>query len=459
MRAGKLVAVFMAALAVGLAQIIALAAAPTDPLFPVQWALEGAPTSSINAPQAWCASLGGVLVADVDTGADFSHPDLAGKLIPGARFLGGGGVATGSGQAAVQDDQGHGTMTTGIMTADTNNGAGIAGVAPAARALIVKVLDGNGQGYGADVAAGIDYASTYPGVRVINLSIGSDVTLLGTVLGNGNNPILPAITRAWQRGVLVAAAAGNNNLSSSDYASIEGQSLVVGALNRAGRRASYSSAGNVYAPGGDAGGGTPTTGVSITSSVWPTGYAAGDGTSFAAPQVAGTAALLIAKGYSFDAARSQVLGTAVNRNGMKELDAAAALGVPDNGPMCPPVASGGGPGGPPPVGAVTTRPRPRPATIQAPAAAPAPPPPAPSPSPSPSPSPVPTPSPAPPAGPPDPVSPSPIAQLSSPGGVRRRRRGARPSGPGHAGRRSRGRLRRDGTAEVQGGQDLANPRA
>jgi subtilisin family serine protease len=64
----------------------------------------------------------------------------------------------------VQDDFGHGTMTTGIMVADTNNGIGIAAVAPAARALIVKVLDSSGSGYGSDVAAGIEYAvSRAPG--------------------------------------------------------------------------------------------------------------------------------------------------------------------------------------------------------------------------------------------------------------------------------------------------------
>src|ERR1700730_4836635 len=132
------------------------ALASNDPGFGQQWALTGA-TSSINAPQAWCASTGaGVLVADVDTGADFGHPALAGKLTPGAAFLSGNGSQSGT---AVQDGYGHGTMTTGIITADTNNGVGIAAVAPNSHALIVKVLDDSGQGYASDVAAGVRYAA------------------------------------------------------------------------------------------------------------------------------------------------------------------------------------------------------------------------------------------------------------------------------------------------------------
>src|SRR5439155_14832904 len=109
--------------------------------FHAQWYLTGA-TSAINAPSAWCRGTGaGVVVADVDTGADFGHQDLAGKLIAGAAFIGGGGSQSGSGQAAVQDDEGHGTSTSGLIVANTNNGVGIASVAPDARVLVVKVLD------------------------------------------------------------------------------------------------------------------------------------------------------------------------------------------------------------------------------------------------------------------------------------------------------------------------------
>ncbi len=392
MKAGKaILSAGICALVLALAPALAFAATPNDPLYAQQWALSGS-TPSINIGPAWCASVGNVLVADVDTGADFNHADLAGKLIPGAAFLGGNGAQTGGGQAAVQDDNGHGTMTAGIMVADTNNAVGIAGVAPAARALIVKVLkndsSGTATGSATDVAAGIDYASSYPGVKVINLSIGSDTPgILNSLLG-GPNPILPAIDRAIQRGVMVSAAAGNTSGAQSDYASRQNEALVVGALGRAGTVASYSSVGNIYAPGGDSGG-TMTPAVSVVSTTLGNAYAAGDGTSFAAPQVAGITALLMAKGYSAAAARQQILNTAVTQTNWPSADAAQALGLSDSGPTCAPGSAGAGVRAAPPVRPASPRARPPAAPAQAPAAVPA----APSPSPSASASPDPTPSP------------------------------------------------------------------
>ena len=391
MKAGKAVlSAGVCALVLALSPVLAFAATPNDPLYSQQWALSGS-APSINAPQAWCSSLGNVLVADVDTGADFGHGDLAGKLIPGAAYLGGNGAQTGSGQAAVQDDNGHGTMTTGIMVADTNNGIGMAGVAPAARALIVKVLkndaSGTASGSATDVAAGIDYASSYPGVRVINLSIGSDTPGLVLNLLGGQNPILPAIDRAIQRGVMVSAAAGNTPGATSDYAGQEGEALVVGALNKAGTITSYSTAGNIYAPGGDSAGANMTSAVSVVSTTIPNAYAAGDGTSFAAPQVAGITALLMARGLSAAGARQQILNSATQGQ-WPAADAARALGVADNGPSCAPGAAAGGTGAAPTVHQASPRARPPAAPAQAPAALPPP-----SPSPSPSLSPDPTPSP------------------------------------------------------------------
>jgi hypothetical protein len=225
-------------------------------------------------------------------------------------------------------------------------------------------------------------------VKVINLSIGTDTQgIVGSLFG-GPNPILPAIDRAIQRGVMVAAAAGNTSGAQSDYASRQGEALVVGALNRAGTIASYSSVGNIYAPGGDSGG-TMTPAVSIVSTTLGNAYAAGDGTSFAAPQVAGITALLMAKGYSARDARQQVLNTAVTQTNWPSADAAQALGLSDSGPSCVPGATSARAGAPPPVRPVAPRTRPPAAPAQAPAAAPA----APAPSPSASASPEPTPSP------------------------------------------------------------------
>src|SRR5258708_2223219 len=200
MKAGKAVlSAGVCALVLALSPVLAFAATPNDPLYSQQWALSGS-APSINAPQAWCSSLGNVLVAD------------------------------------------------------TNSGIGMAGVAPAARALIVKVLkndaSGTASGSATDVAAGIDYASSYPGVRVINLSIGSDTPGLVLNLLGGQNPILPAIDRAIQRGVMVSAAAGNTPGATSDYAGQEGEARGVGPLNKAGTITSYSTAANIYPPAG-----------------------------------------------------------------------------------------------------------------------------------------------------------------------------------------------------------------
>src|SRR5258708_13435186 len=94
----------LAAIAVAGAPLLAWANAP---LFPKQWGLTGA-TASINAPQAWCASLGdGIKVADVDTGAQVDHPDLAGQIIATARFTRGDAQQPAT---AVSDDVGHRTL-------------------------------------------------------------------------------------------------------------------------------------------------------------------------------------------------------------------------------------------------------------------------------------------------------------------------------------------------------------
>jgi subtilisin family serine protease len=314
-----------------------------------QWALTGS-AASINAPAAWCASTGsGIVVADVDTGANFGHPDLAGKLIAGAAFLGGSAPdkahPTGTGQAAVQDDHGHGSMTTGIVVADSGNGQGIASVAPDARALIVKVLDSGGSGYESDVADGIEWAVDH-GANVINLSIGP-----GDIAGTGVAPpgtpatsLIPgAIKYAYQHGVAVAVAAGNSGISTADYISLaQGmQAVTVGALGPNDTVASYSNYGygvSVYAPGGDA---PSQDAASVQNMIVSTGlthqypeYLIGEGTSFAAPQVAGALAQLMATGRSASQAMNAVVNTATtSADGFRQLNAAAALGR-SKGALC-----------------------------------------------------------------------------------------------------------------------------
>jgi subtilisin family serine protease len=299
---------------------------PDDPYFTAhdQWALAGSP-ASINAPAAWCASTGaGILVADVDTGADFSHPDLAGKLVAGDAFLNGTGQPSGSGVAAVSDDNGHGTMTTGLIVADTNNGAGIASVAPGAKALIVKAIDSSGSANDNDVSAGIEWAVDH-GARVINLSLGSDIPLTGDM-----SSMTSAIDYAYRHGAAVALAAGNNSLPLTDYqiSQIANEALVVGALGPTGGVAWYSTSGlgvNIYAPGGDDTYGNDVRG-EIVSTQRGGGYGISEGTSFAAPHAAGVLALLMAQGMNNVQARQRVLDTADMSSGLPQLDAARAVG-------------------------------------------------------------------------------------------------------------------------------------
>jgi subtilisin family serine protease len=302
---------------------------PDDPYFVQhdQWPLTGSP-ASINAPGAWPASTGaGVLIADIDTGADFAHPDLAGKLVVGARFTRCDGTLEAGDQPSVQDDVGHGTMTTGLMVADTDNHVGIAAVAPDARALVIKVIDRSGRGCDPDVAAAIRYAVTR-GARVINLSLGSDVPLLPTLTGSA---IPDAVRSAAQGGVAVALAAGNTSLPISDYDSLADVALVVGALGPDGSVAPYSTGGggvNVYAPGGDSGQATVgphSRGQVLSTALASHGYTAEQGTSFAAPHVAGVLALLLACGLDAAQARQRILATAPQMNGVPKLDAAAAV--------------------------------------------------------------------------------------------------------------------------------------
>jgi subtilisin family serine protease len=336
-----------------LAPVLALAATgPNDPFFPQQWGLAGV-TSSINAPTAWCASTGGALVADVDTGADFSHPDLNGRLVAGARFTSSDGSAGPAPKESLGDGIGHGTMTAGIIAADTNNGLGIAGIAPASQILVVKVFDDQGHGNTSDAASGIRWAVDN-GARAINLSLGSDPTSpYGIQAGLvPDQSITSAIQYAASNNVAVAASAGNGvavkqggvgGVPASQYQPIANVALVVGALGPQAELAWYSNYGqgvNIYAPGGDDPNATRATNINIVSTYKGEGYAAGQGTSFAAPHVSGTLALLRSRGLSAAAARQQILNTAVTRGGLPDLDAGRALGA--TGSCSGSTGSGGG---------------------------------------------------------------------------------------------------------------------
>lgn len=190
----------------------ALAGSTNDPFLAKQWGLE-----QVRAPAAWSISTGaGALVAIVDSGVDRSHPELSGKLVAGATFLdcekgstdGQGSCGNGDWKDVRPDSRSeHGTHVAGIAAATANNGIGIAGVAPDAAILPVKVLDEDGGSF-ADIAAGIRYAADQ-GADVINLSLGALPGVQALTLTGVIADVQQAIDYARARGAVVVAAAGN----------------------------------------------------------------------------------------------------------------------------------------------------------------------------------------------------------------------------------------------------------
>ena len=295
-----------------LVPVAARAASPgagTDPLAGLQWSHE-----QLGVAGAWERATGaGQTIAIVDSGVDLDHEDLSGKIAGGATFVGcakdPGGCGDGdidSGEKRDGAGHPHGTHVAGIAAAATGNGVGIAGVAPDARILAVKVLDGAGEGSFEDVAAGVRWA-TEQGADVINLSLGAlpgaqAFTLLGV-----EDPLLEAVDAAIAAGVVVIAAAGNEFASVCAEPAFGSGALCVTATDRFESRPAYANfpiepdGHAVAAPGGSA---VLSCQDDIVSTVpedrgdscseleGTPGYDFFAGTSMAAPHVAGVAALL-----------------------------------------------------------------------------------------------------------------------------------------------------------------------
>ncbi len=325
-----------------------LAFASDDTFFDQQW-----PLAQIKAPDAWPVSTGaGVAIGIVDTGIDYSHPDLAGKVVASANCLGGSCRDGGA-----DDGHGHGTILAGIAAAVTNNGKGIAGVAPDAQLLIAKAVDDQGRGDAADIVNGIHWVVDH-GARIVNLSLGDPNFLVTSLLGT---PLRAGIEYAWGKGAIPVLASGNENvglldLGSSNYGSLN--ALIVGATDKGGGIASYSSPiGNakwgLVAPGGSGDG----PGDDVLSTFTNGRYAWVAGTSMAAPHVSGALALLLAEGLTPTAAVDRLL-TTLDRSvkcgaGCQgRLDVAAAVG---RGPRVA-AATTAPPAAPPATGTTTPRP-------------------------------------------------------------------------------------------------------
>ena len=162
---------------------------PNDPYYGQQWQF-----GSIQAEGGWSKTHGStsVTLAVIDTGIDYNHPDLSGKVLPGYNYV--------SGNNDPYDDNGHGSHVAGLAAAMTNNSVGVAGVDWQARILPLKVLDSSGSGYDSDIASAIRYAADN-GADVINMSLGGSTS--STTLQN-------AVNYAYGKGVVIVAAAGND---------------------------------------------------------------------------------------------------------------------------------------------------------------------------------------------------------------------------------------------------------
>lgn len=286
------------------------------------WAQQYAP-SRVNAPAAWDITTGNraVVLAILDSGIDLSHPEFAGRLLPGYDFV--------DNDAVPQDGDGHGTHVTGIAAATGNNSQGIAGIDWQARILPIRILNNFGSGTTVNFAKGILYAIDHQ-ADVINMSLGTSV----------NSSLLEYSTYyAYQKGISLIASSGNMNGPVS-YPAAYPWVLAVGATNELDQRWPSSNYGpqlDLVAPG-----------VGIYSTGLAGSYYYETGTSMSAPLAAGTAALLAGRaGFSTPErvyaaltqsasqypARDDLLGY-----GLLRVDAALAFDPSGIEPSTPPAA-------------------------------------------------------------------------------------------------------------------------
>ena len=361
--AGAVLALLMALVLPSTAQ--AGSSQPDDPVFRqgLQWSL-----ARTGVPAAWATSRGtGTTIAIVDSGADLAHEDLTGKVVADVSCVGADGDPTRC-RGRGQDDNGHGTHVAGIAAATTGNAKGIAGVAPDARLMIVKVLaspcddgDCSATGDASDVAAGVRWAADR-GADVINLSLGG-----GPVQGVLGCAFCDAVEYAWAKGAIPVIAAGNDSGLPAGFS--DEPAVIVTATTRDDARASYSNASSgllrsarwpVAAPGGEAEarpedcatGGAPR---GVLSAYWVpdqrNAYACLAGTSMAAPHVSGALALLLAQGRSPQQAVDRLLATAVDLGppgrddqfGMGRIDVARAVGSAPAPPTSAPATTAAAP--------------------------------------------------------------------------------------------------------------------
>lgn len=252
-----------------------------------QWGLFKIDAANQATTSAWDVTIGNptVKVAILDSGIDSAHTDLAGKVVGSANF---------TTSSTLNDISGHGTHVAGITAAATNNDTGVAGTGYNTVLLNGKVLGDDGSGYYSWIANGIVWAADN-GAKVINMSLGGQ---------SSSQALQDAVNYAWNKGVVIVAAAGNGNTRTPSYPGYYTNVIAVAATDSNDQRASFSNYGNwvdVAAPG-----------VSIYSTYKGNSYTTMSGTSMATPFAAGVSALIWAKGSctTNTCVRAQLEGTA-----------------------------------------------------------------------------------------------------------------------------------------------------
>lgn len=251
--------------------------APNDPMYARQYHHQ-----NIQSEAGWNVTQGNgdFILSIVDTGVDTNHPDLAAKLLPGYNTV--------DDNDSMSDGNGHGTHCAGIAAAITNNGVGVAGVAPNVKILPIKVLSDSGSGSYASVAAGIIKAADM-GAKVISMSLGGP---------SNSQSITDAVNYALSKDAMLIAAMGNSGHGSDanprpikSYPAAVPGVMSVGATDKSDAIARFSQAGewnSITAPGVNILATFPT----HSSGMPGTDYGAISGTSMATPAVAGLAALV-----------------------------------------------------------------------------------------------------------------------------------------------------------------------